>query len=192
MAATPLVPWPDRGRQSPTGAHPAPGGVAAAAVPARSLLQPANLQRANPRFVPLCFSVRKNSSAGYKALFLLLPTATLSAGRRRIASLIMPLLEGCWRSLKGLPSQHQSSKFTSKMTVAMACALYAYVKGKQKMHVLFELTCMPLYTASKSAKKRKRQTASWRARRTENTSGETRALVAEGKGCFDDQTLQIC
>lgn len=132
MAATPPVPWPGSGRHSPMGAHPAPGGVAAAAVPARLLLQPANLQRANPRSVPLCFSVRKNSSARYKVLFLLLPTATLSAGRRRIASLITPLLEGCWRSLKGLPSQHQSSKFTSKMTVAVACALYAYVKGQAK------------------------------------------------------------
>lgn len=191
MAATCPVPWPGRGRHSPTGAHPAPGGVAAAAIPACLLLQPANLQRANPHSVPLCFSVRKNSSARYKALFLLLPITTLSAGGRRIASLIKPLLEGCSRSLKGLPSQHQISKFTSKMTVAVACALFVYVKGKQKMHVLFGLTCMPRYTASKSAKKRKRQTASWRARRTENTSGETRALVGQGKVGFDDQTLQI-
>lgn len=60
------------------------------------------------------------------------------------------------------------------------------------MHVLFGLTCMPLYTASMSANKRKRQIARWRARRTENTSGETRAMVAKGKGCFDNQTLQIC
>lgn len=40
---------------------------------------------------------------------------------------------------------------------------------------------MPLYTASISAKKRKRQIVSWRARRTENTSRERRVFVTLGK-----------
>lgn len=43
---------------------------------------------------------------------------------------------------------------------------------------------MPLYTASMSARKRKRQVASWRVRSAENTSGETRAWVALGKGLW--------
>jgi len=50
---------------------------------------------------------------------------------------------------------------------------------------------MPLYTASMSAKKRKRQIASWRARRTENISRERRAFVALGGRGVGDQTLQM-
>lgn len=60
------------------------------------------------------------------------------------------------------------------------------------MHIPFALTCMPLYTASMSARKRKRQTASWRDRRTENTSGERRAFVGLGGRGVGNQTLQIC
>lgn len=51
---------------------------------------------------------------------------------------------------------------------------------------------MLLYTLSMSAKKRKRQVAVWRARRTENTSRERRALVALGRSQISHQTLYIC
>lgn len=58
-----------------------------------------------------------------------------------------------------------------------------------EMHLLFAPTCMPLYTASMSAKNRKRQIASWRARRTENKSRERAAFVALVMRGVGDQTL---